>query len=516
MAYLVTTWYLLNTIQSANTQQVKLVSQVIALKNTRFHIIQIQQFLTDAGVTGNPEAFGEAKENMELAIKSLKEYQSIRTDERLDVPGTIENIKELNQVGIRMANEYLANGQEAGNKIMLEEETGFDAVSARLAKRMESIVGSLENELEQTSTNLFESETLANRILLIFSGVMLVAGLLAARYIYHVVIPPLVALKNSLSDLNSGDGDLTKRLPDYNTVEVNEIISLFNQFLDNLQITVKGISNSISDLTNTAEKLSISSENTAQSANQQKSETGSVATSMTELLASIGEVTGNAGCAADSASHADQDSREGQDVVEQAIGAIEKVSADMDKAADVIGILERSSDQIQTVVGVIEEIADQTNLLALNAAIEAARAGEQGRGFAVVADEVRNLATRTQQSTHEIQAIVEKLQTDARTSVQVITQSRDNAKSSSELATRARTVLLAITESVSKISDMNHLIATATNQQNNVANTINENVLRISNLAEVTSRKAVDTEDCGSTLSMIASQLLESVEKFRI
>jgi methyl-accepting chemotaxis protein len=245
-------------------------------------------------------------------------------------------------------------------------------------------------------------------------------------------------------------------------------------------------------------------------------ETEMVATAMNEMAATAQEVAQNANSAAEAAEGADLEAQKGQQVVTATLREINTLAASVEEAARVIQKLESDSDAIGSVLDVIGNIADQTNLLALNAAIEAARAGEQGRGFAVVADEVRTLASRTQKSTQEIQTMIEQLQSGARNAVAVMAQGTERAKVSVEQATRAGSSLAAITTAVASISDMNMHIARAANQQGEVANEINSNLASITTSVEHTSHSSTQLNSASEELSGLAASLKSLVGHFRI
>ena len=255
---------------------------------------------------------------------------------------------------------------------------------------------------------------------------------------------------------------------------------------------------------------------TATNIDQQSRETDQVAAAMNEMSATVQEVANNASSAADAANQADKEAQAGLQVVHNAARTIDKLAKEVDNAATVIQGLEQDSKNIGSILDVIKEIADQTNLLALNAAIEAARAGEQGRGFAVVADEVRTLASRTQQSTIEIENMIAKLQTGARDAVSTMTQGRNSAQASVTEAQKAAAALEAITQAVSTINDMNTMIASASEEQSATAEEMNKNLSNIHALAENNASGAAQTTGASEELARLAVQLQEMVGQFKI
>lgn len=240
---------------------------------------------------------------------------------------------------------------------------------------------------------------------------------------------------------------------------------------------------------------------------QQQSETDQVATAINEMSASVQEVAHNAQSTADAADKANAEAQAGRRVVSDTGDAIGRLAQEVEQAAGVIRQLEESSNDISSVLDVIRGIAEQTNLLALNAAIEAARAGEQGRGFAVVADEVRTLASRTQQSTQEIHAMIEKLQEGARSAVTVMSRSGEEAENSVQQAAKAVTALENITRGVDTITDMSAQIATAVEEQSAVGEEINRNITSIRLVADSNAETGVQSESAAKEVADLAMGL---------
>ena len=254
-------------------------------------------------------------------------------------------------------------------------------------------------------------------------------------------------------------------------------------------------------------------EQTSQGIRQHQSETDQVATAINEMSATVQEVARNASAAAQATQDANTQAGHGQKIVIETINAIERLAQEVEKAAGVIQQLEKDSDRIGSVVDVIKTIADQTNLLALNAAIEAARAGEQGRGFAVVADEVRTLASRTSKSTQEIQSMIEELQNTARNAVKVMEDGRNQAGNGVKQVTRAGQALTEITQAISTISTMNDQIAAASEQQSAVAEEINRNIVNITRVVDDTADGAQQTANAGQELLKLAERLKSLVKQ---
>ncbi|GAB6044076.1 methyl-accepting chemotaxis protein [Endothiovibrio diazotrophicus] len=331
-----------------------------------------------------------------------------------------------------------------------------------------------------------------------------------------LITRPLNEMLERVKDISQGNGDLTARVDVAGRDEVGLLAAELNQFLTTLQHLIREVAGTTEQVANAAEELSVITRETGGNIDEQRGATDQVATAVTELTATVHEVARNAEDAAGSAHQADENSRRGHEVVASAVEAIERLAADVERTAVAIGELEANSQNIGGVLDVIRGIAEQTNLLALNAAIEAARAGEQGRGFAVVADEVRTLASRTQQSTQEIQQMIEGLQSGSRNAVEVMEVARGNARTSVDQAGGAASALEEITRAVAKISDMNTQIATAAQEQSAVTEEINRNIVAISTAAEHNADSSDRVTDASNQLAGLSDNLKRLVGRFKV
>jgi methyl-accepting chemotaxis protein len=297
--------------------------------------------------------------------------------------------------------------------------------------------------------------------------------------------------------------------------DVTQTATSANKLMENLKGTFREIKEVATELTLSTSQFYSLIEQTKIGAEAQEQQTLSAATAMNEMSATVQAVAVNADSAAAAAESADSEAAAGKEIVSSTIDVINTLAMEVDKAAEVITKLETESESIGVVLEVIRGIAEQTNLLALNAAIEAARAGEQGRGFAVVADEVRILAQRTQESTQEIRQMIERLQSGAGEAVSVMVQGRAQAKASVEQASKAGASLEAITKAVSDISTMNTQIARAAKEQSSVANDINMNISGIAKVSDETSSGAQEATKASEELDAIASKLANLLSSIR-
>jgi methyl-accepting chemotaxis protein len=335
-----------------------------------------------------------------------------------------------------------------------------------------------------------------------FAALLLVGGLVLL--LARSLTKPLMRTVIQMEAIAGGEGDLDSRMPEAGHDETARLAAAFNRFIEKIVDIIRQVDQSVNSLNRDAGELSRASENTHQGMQRQQGETSQIATAMTEMSATVHNVADSSAQAAQAAREVDQQANSGMNVVAETVASIKQLASEVDNAGGVVRRVDEDTTRISTVLDVIKGIAEQTNLLALNAAIEAARAGDQGRGFAVVADEVRSLAQRTQQSTQEIQEMIESLQAGVAETVNVMKHSHTSAQHSVDQAALASETLAAITASVDTISQMNAQIATASEQQSAVAEEINRNVISI---AEVTGETATDAEQSSRSSSHIMNEI---------
>ncbi len=351
-------------------------------------------------------------------------------------------------------------------------------------------------------------------------GVLVVAMFIAYAillFVYRKAIGArLQALQLALQNVSEGDGDLTLRLPEDGEDEISHIAASFNRFADGLGQMIQRISELMQQLADSATRLTQINHEASTAVHNQGNETNQIATAINEMAAAAEEVSRHAAEAARASAETDTNTRATRSAVNSAVNDIRQLSGKLEAAAGTMNQLQEGAQNVGGVIDVIRGIAEQTNLLALNAAIEAARAGEQGRGFAVVADEVRTLAARTQQSTEEIREMIEQLQAISGEAVQTMEQSQEQAEHSVAQATEADESLDNIVQSISSVNDINTQIAAASEEQSQVVASVDQNVTAIKDLSDQTVSLAGQSDSLSQELAAIASELQQQVQRFKV
>ncbi|VVQ31965.1 Methyl-accepting chemotaxis protein McpU [Pseudomonas fluorescens] len=341
-------------------------------------------------------------------------------------------------------------------------------------------------------------------------------GLLVIWLVGHGIARPLKQMVAMLNDIAQGEGDLTRRLSSDRSDELGSIAKGFNTFLAKLQAMITQVVTSVQSVSDSSEHTADIAIRTNIGIQKQMAEIDQVATAVQEMTATAQDVARNATQAAQAASHADQAASQGMQIVRDTSNSIGVLAVEIGKAVDVVQTLAKDSENINAILTAIRGIAEQTNLLALNAAIEAARAGEQGRGFAVVADEVRNLAQKTQKATEEIQSMIQQLQQGTRDVVRVMEDSQNRTDESVQHAAKAAQALETITQAVSVINDMNTQIASAAEEQSAVADDINRNVINIGQVANEVAGGADESSSASADLTKLAEQQRRLINQFKV
>tara|TARA_Y100001956_G_C4120676_1_gene187252 strand:- start:654 stop:2291 length:1638 start_codon:yes stop_codon:yes gene_type:complete len=346
-------------------------------------------------------------------------------------------------------------------------------------------------------------------------GILVVLSLMIGFFI-KTITSPLKRSVKAMQALSKGEGDLTQRLPEEGSSELIHLARYFNQFVASVQGIMLNISDAGSQVSSAAGQLSTSVHHIDDSLNQQQSDVDMLATAMTEMLATVEEVASRTVEANDASRQAANETNSSHQIIGKNVDESNQLAEQIESASQVVEQLASDAKNVDTVLEVIRGVAEQTNLLALNAAIEAARAGEQGRGFAVVADEVRSLSLRTHESTIEIQNIVEKLQLGAGNIVTVMNQGTVKATNASALSTQAGEALTRINKEVHTIEEMNQHIATAAEQQTVTVNDINRNVVSLNDMASSVSEESAQMASASKELRNVSENLMTMINRFKL
>ena len=453
------------------------------------------------------------RESIEKTLGQFADYEELLT---LDQEDSLQQIKETyaafseawpGLIAIHSSDKWRADAY------LIRAELG--PLTEAIHSDLSSLLELMRADIEAQSDDMLESAATTGNAIILMSLLGVILGLGGAWTLNRAITTPLNYAVTAMDEIASGGGDLGCSLHLESRDELGQLCQAFNRFVEKIRGIVGPVSESTGQLASAAEQMSTVTAETREGVARQQSETEQVATAMNEMVATAHDMVQNASMAAEATQKADSEAQQGRNVVAQTMSDIEGLAQSVEKAGDVIKQLEADSETIGTVLDVIRGIAEQTNLLALNAAIEAARAGEQGRGFAVVADEVRNLASRTQESTQEIQGMIEQLQGGARNAVQVMTEGQEQAQASVEQAAKAGASLDAITEAVASIRDMNSHMSESARQQGQVAEEINQNITNITLVAEQTTEGANQLGQASDQLAGLATELQSLVGHFK-
>lgn len=507
------------SINSQNSERIQKVRDVYfpVVQKSDANLVklnQIKELLNTAVSTGEEEFIDSANDLKKEILTNIESIIVLWLDHSQES----EKLRGLFNAYYSSAFE-VSDGMLKGTLDMSKMSSKIDNMNSSLTAvndSMEKLSVKALSEFNQTVEVSISDAQKALTLGMLVTGVTIAILLLLGWSTASSIGTALRSLLVSLKDIASGDGDLTKRIEKTSNDELGDVVDWFNQFVDKLHHSITDVVKSIGPLTSLSSDLgSLTSETLAISASQNKA-TEQVSLVVEEMVSSVQAVSSNANSASEAANQADRAAKDGRDIVTKTVASINGLAEEVERAGEVIRKLEADTENVGTILDVIKGIAEQTNLLALNAAIEAARAGEQGRGFAVVADEVRTLASRTQDSTQEIQKVIEELQTAARSAVEVMGQSKHRAQTSVEQAAQTGESLAAITERVEAITEMNMQIATAAEQQERAAYSIKENVLGIKDTSETTMRSIQKVEEASSSLVDISGDLHRVTGDFKV
>ncbi len=457
------------------------------------------------------------KAQRDVFLKQLKKLSRYGDDLSFEQTDAIERLTPVTK-------QYLSN---LGTLVNIHSSAKWRLDSWTIRHKLQPIAIKIRNSIDTLVTAQRAKSSQSSQFLLkdisnstSFIGILVIvcilSGLLIAGFLSRLISKPLYKTISFMNNIAEGDGDLTVRLDVRSNDEIGQLAKAFNKFVSKMHKLVSEIAVSGTQSDRSASRLSRTVGEVKNSTDKQTLELELVAAAINEMTMTVQEISNNAGSAAEHASNANTQAAQGKQVVDDTISAINTVAADVDKASDVVSTLAKDSAEINSVLDVIKNIAEQTNLLALNAAIEAARAGEQGRGFAVVADEVRGLASRTQQSTTEIHDMIDRLQTGTKNAVEAMARSQTNAQASVQEATKAGDSLNAINTAISEITSLNIQIEDAIGQQTEAANEINRSVTTICEAAQATANTTQEMGEVSIEMNQSAAHTHKLIHIFKL
>ncbi len=502
----------INELDEKGHQLKTYASAIFRASELRYSTAQIQQFYTDASLTLDAEPVAEAQQHYQQALGLIEELKRDTPEFNSQISALRPAVEQLNQVGAQMVAAYRDAGKAGGDKVMED----FDARSAQVIESFGRLFEPLQKRYEEVEGLAEDTRSSVLTSSLIAWGLVIVVVLSSMGLIYVRALPPLRRLQRSLLSLGGGGGDLGRRLRKDRDDELGSVVDAFNGFVASLAEQMTTVTQVAHNLNGASDSLVREAQLSEQNAERLQAEVEQVAAAVNQMSSTVQNVAQNAQASAEQTRDANKQSVAALDIVNATIGDVQQLAEEVGRAAGVIQALEGNTQEIGGVLEVIRTIAEQTNLLALNAAIEAARAGEQGRGFAVVADEVRTLANRTQRSTEEIHSMIERLQKAARDAVAVMQSGREHAEQGVSKSQDAGRSLQSIRTSVESVSAMSLHIAEAAREQASVTEEINQRVHSVSQVAQQSLLQAHQTLSSGRTAKDNAELLDGIVARFKL
>lgn len=500
----------------ANFLKNKAYTTLVHARDILTEFKSVGELFSYAGTLSDMSKLSKAKEiseHMAFALDELKKLEANDANSLKELEEIDGLFKEFYSKG-SFITESLINRQDP--MTFASDMKRFGDVTSQLKENLNKYLQEKEKSFQKNIEDIEKRAERNNLIISVITLVMIVISVFTAIFITSMVTKPLRQLSVAFKDIAEGEGDLRRRLDTGRSDEIGEVSKGFNTFVDKLAAVLSKVVEMTQRVGFSAMQLSATAEQISKGTQNQNMQVTQVASAIEEMSATVLNVAKNASQAAEFSKKASEMAIKGGNIVARTVDGMRNIAKSVEESANTIEELGKSSDQIGEIITVINGIADQTNLLALNAAIEAARAGEHGKGFAVVADEVRKLAERTTKATKEIKEKIELIQARTAGAVEAMNGGRKDVEEGVGLATEAGESLKSIVEMVKNVSDMIQQIAAAEEEQSAVAGEVSANMENISTVTKEASTSVLDTSNAANELSKIASELQALTSQFKL
>jgi len=479
-------------------------------------VAELKMLTSEPNSSQADDNYKDYQENAQQAFDRVQDYKKLMSD----YPDVLAKLQKFEQTYEQWKTESnkvftLVNNEQI-DEAKIQSAGPSNALFNKLREFYNIAGESADNKSLSVSNETIASVENRQNVLMIVSAVVVLLTLFTGVAAPKAMADALDDLSLKLKDLNSGDGDLTKRINSSRNDEIGQVARDFDEFIDGLAELIRSIVQKSAKLFNGVEELDVGAKNIKQTSEQQLASVEQIVTAVTEMSYAINEVAQNAQLTSTEVVEVNRLAADGSEITNNAVEEIKGLSETVEEATTAISKLSKNSQDIASVLDVIRGVAEQTNLLALNAAIEAARAGEQGRGFAVVADEVRNLASKTQQSTENIQVMIEALHKGVNEAVTSINKGNAATQTSVEYSKKTLGALKTITTVSQKVSDVAAQTATATEEQSQVAEDISKNLTIMSDHTKSNHAISEENGDLAESTMTLAKALSDSVTRFKL
>ncbi|CAK0772121.1 hemerythrin [Gammaproteobacteria bacterium] len=488
-------------------------------KDICYHTVQVQQFLTDASLTHDRSGLNEARNHFEAAQELLNRLMDLAPNDETHIHSITKDLKEMQQIGEKMADTYITQGVEAGNILMKGSDINFDHLSLQVQEEVNRFVKNLGENMKQQGHDLSSNGKLliikATKIQIFSFMIVLASSLLALFMIRGRIKEILVTLNEAFSNLSTGN--LAFRLQSESKGEMEKISIIFNNFVEQFEMAIRQFININDQISSFTAENYINAHDTAAGVNRQSQQIDAMATAMTQINSTITYLANNTISASKAAREMANLIQRGSADIVVSIDNMHQIKSRSEASAKILEVLGNRSNEISKIAEVIKDIAAQTNLLALNAAIEAARAGEQGRGFSVVADEVRQLAEKTTQATGRITEMVKGVQEETQRSVSSMKVVADGVAQGMTLIQGTGNILQEMASHGESVANRMMDISATTEQQSTTTQHLSKNIDEIAKVARnIASRAQQDATLADTLATSVVGELETIVQRYQL